>query len=56
MGNVEEDRAPLETNKNALMQETNKQQIERFAPCQNHFYGLICVESETEQSLKSCKM
>ena len=29
MGNVEEDRAPLETNKNALMQETNKQQIER---------------------------
>ena len=32
MGNVEEDRASLETNKNALMQETNKQQIERFAP------------------------
>ena len=37
MGNVEEDRAPLETNDNALTQETNKQQIERFAPFQNLF-------------------
>ena len=37
MGNVEEDRAPLETNKNALMQKTNKQQIERFAPFQKSF-------------------